>query len=128
MGRRVLVADGNADSAESLAALLKLFGHETVTANSGPDVIAQASSFHPDAAFLSLHLPQLNGYEVCRQLRSGSFGTRPFLLVALTGDGLEQNRRASMDAGFDHHILKPAAPDTILALLNSLPSEPNSAA
>jgi CheY-like chemotaxis protein len=117
MGRRVLIADSNTDSAESLALLLGMFGHQTVTAHSGPEVLTQAASFHPEVAFLSLHLPQMNGYEVCRKLCSGNYGARPRLLIALTGDGSERDRRASLEAGFDHHLLKPAPPDAILALL-----------
>lgn len=120
MGRRVLIADGNVDAAESLALLLQLYDHETVTAHTGPDALAAAAAFRPDAAFLALALPRLDGYEVCRRLCAAGEGVRPRLLVALTGAGLEHERRASIAAGFDHHLLKPAAPDTILALLNAV--------
>ena len=115
MGRRILIADGNADSAESLALLLGLFGHQTATAYSGPQTLERAAAFHPDAVFLSLHLPQINGYEVCRRLNSDGGGPR--LFVALTGDGSERVRRDCLDAGFHHHLLKPASPDAIVALL-----------
>ena len=123
MGRRVLVADGNRDAAESLAALLALHGHQAVTANCGPVALQQVSRAHFDVAFLALHLPEMNGLEVCRQMKSGRLGPRPQLIVALTGDSGEENRRASLDAGFDYHILKPASPDAILALLESIPSD-----
>jgi len=122
MGRRVLVADGNSDAAESLAVVLALHGHQTVTANCGPVALQQIALVRFDAAFLSIHLPELNGIEVCRQMRSGRLGPRPRLIIALTGDSCEENRRASLDAGFDYHILKPAPPDAILALLESIPA------
>ncbi len=117
MGRRVLIADGNVDAAESLALLLQLQGHEVVTAHTGPDALRLAGEFHPDAAFLSLVLPVLDGYEVCRRLCAGN-GDRPKLLAALTGFGHEENRKATREAGFDHHLIKPADPAEILALLN----------
>jgi CheY-like chemotaxis protein len=122
MGCRVLVADGNTDAAESLAAILAHFGHEAVTATCGPAALEQLSLVQFDVAFLALHLPEMNGLEVCRQMRSGRFGPRPRVIVALTGDSGEENRRASLDAGFDYHILKPASPHAILALLESIPA------
>ena len=117
MGRRVLIADSNVDSADSLALLLGLFGHQTLTAFSGPEALTKASSFQPEVAILALHLPQMNGYDVCRNLCSGTYCERPQLLIALTGDGSERHRQASREAGFDHHFLKPVDPDAILALL-----------
>lgn len=115
MGRRVLIADGNVDAAESLALLLRLHGHETVTAHTGPGAVAAALEFRPSAVFLALGLPELDGREVCRQIRAA--GQRPDVLVALTGAGTQQDLQASRAAGFDHHLLKPADPGTILALL-----------
>ena len=117
MGRRVLIADGNADAAESLALLLRLHGHETVTARSGPDALAAAAGFHPEAVILALALPKLDGLEVCRRLHAGAAGPRPRLLIALTGSGTDHDRRETFAAGFDHHLLKPADADDILSLL-----------
>jgi CheY-like chemotaxis protein len=117
VGRRVLIADSNADAAESLALLLRLCGHDAATAATGPDALAAASTFRPDAVFLALWLPQLDGFEVCRQIRANANGHRPRLLVALTGSGQEQDRQAGLDAGFDHFLLKPADPNQILELL-----------
>jgi CheY-like chemotaxis protein len=117
VSRHVLIADGNTDAADSLALLLRLFGHETVTAYTGPDALDLALRFRLDAAFLALALPKLDGYEVCRRLCAAGEGLRPRLMVALTGSGLEHERQASLEAGFDHHLLKPADPDIILKLL-----------
>lgn len=117
MGRYVLIADGNTDAAESLALLLRLYGHETVTAHTGPDALEKVSEYQPYAAFLALALPKLDGYEVCRRLCAAGDGVRPRLLIALTGSGLDHERQASFEAGFDHHLLKPANPDAILTLL-----------
>ena len=115
MGRRILIADGNVDAAESLALLLRLHGHEAATAHTGPAALSAAGDFAPYAAFLSIGLPGLDGYEVCRRLCGSS--SRPRLLVALTGYGTEDEQRAAREAGFDLHLLKPADPNVLLALL-----------
>jgi CheY-like chemotaxis protein len=117
MGRRVLVVDANVDAAESLALLLRLYGHHCATAHTGPDALAAAARLAPDAVFLAIDLPGLNGYEVCRRLGDGAAGPRPRLLVALTGHGQDEARKAAAAAGFDHHLLKPADPDALLKLL-----------
>lgn len=116
MGRRVLIADANVDAADSLALLLQLCGHEVATARSGPDALTLARDFHPEAVFLSIQLTGLNGYEVCRRLRAEA-NDAAVLLVALTGYGQDDDRRACREAGFDHHLIKPADPGQILALL-----------
>lgn len=118
VGRRVLIADGNVDAAESLALLLRLQGHEVVTAHTGAEALTAAQAFRPDAAFLSMHLPGLDGCEVCRRLCSGATGHRPQVVVALTGCGQDTDQKATRAAGFDHHLIKPADPKAIMALLN----------
>lgn len=117
MGCRVLVVDGNVDAAESLALLLRLRGHDCATAHTGPDALAVAAAAVPDAVFLAIDLPGLDGYEVCRRLCGGLAGPRPRLVVALTGHGQDEARKAAAAAGFDHHLLKPADPDAVLKLL-----------
>jgi CheY-like chemotaxis protein len=118
VGQRVLIADGNVDAAESLALLLRLQGHEVVTAHTGAEALVAAQTFQPDAAFLAMYLPGLDGCEVCRRLCDGAAGHRPRTLVALTGCGQDTDRKATRAAGFDHHIIKPADPNTILGLLH----------
>ena len=122
MSRRVLIADANVDAADSLALLLQLSGHRAFTAHTGPDALAMAAILHPEAVFLSLHLPRLSGLELCRVLCEGTRCPRPSLLVALTGDGDEKAREASRAAGFEHHLVKPADPGEILKLLRVAPA------
>jgi signal transduction histidine kinase len=104
--RRVLLVDDNRDSAESLAQLLQLFGHEIWQAYSGRDAVATACSRRPDLVLLDIGMPDLSGYEVARQIRAepSLAGTT---LVALTGYGSEEDRRRSRAAGFDCHLVKP---------------------
>jgi CheY-like chemotaxis protein len=116
--RRVLVADDNADSALSLAMILKFMGHETQTAHDGLTALELAETFRPEVAILDLGMPRLNGYELCHRIRQQPWG-KSMLLVALTGWGQEDDRRRTQEAGFDHHIVKPIDTATLQRLLAS---------
>jgi two-component system CheB/CheR fusion protein len=117
--RRILVVDDNRDAATSLATLLGLLGNETRLAHDGPAALETAHLFRPEVVFLDIGLPGMDGYEVARQLRA-----RPELsgvvLAALTGWGQEEDRRRALEAGFHHHLTKPADPAVLQQLLASL--------
>ena len=104
--KRVLVVDDNVDAAESLAAILRLSGHELRSAYGGPAALEEARSFRPQAVLLDLGLPGLNGYEVARQLRADPL-TSACLLVAVSGYGQPEDQARSREAGFNHHLTKP---------------------
>jgi CheY-like chemotaxis protein len=116
---KILVVDDNADAAESLAMLLQLSEHETVTAFSGPEAVETARRVRPRAIFLDIGLPGMNGYEVAKVLRADPAlaGT---VLIALTGWGDDGDRKRAVDAGFDHHLTKPAALDKVFEVLSQL--------
>jgi CheY-like chemotaxis protein len=116
--RRILVVDDNADSAESLAMLLKLNGHETRLAYDGLQAVEAAEQFRPDLVLLDIGLPKLNGFDACRRIREHAWGQN-MVLVALTGWGQEEDRRKTKDAGFDHHLTKPVDYDALMQLLVS---------
>jgi PAS domain S-box-containing protein len=118
-GLRVLIADDNHDSAESMAMLLQLSGYDVRAVHSGPDALALATEFRPHVALLDIGMPGMNGYEVARQMRATQTGGR-VILIAVTGWGQEQDKRLAKDAGFDHHVAKPVDPDALEALLASL--------
>ena len=113
---RVLVVDDNQDSADSLAMLLRLMGHEVRTAHDGLEAVAAAAAFQPNVAILDIGLPKLNGYEVAKRVRALPKG-KEVVLVALTGWGQDQHRRQSRDAGFDHHLTKPVEIEVLQQLL-----------
>ena len=104
--RRILVVDDNVDSAESMAMMLVLSGHEVATAHDGMEAVKLAQEFQPDVAFLDLGMPKLDGYETARSIREQTWGRR-MMLVALTGWGQEDDKRRSREAGFDDHLVKP---------------------
>jgi CheY-like chemotaxis protein len=118
-GRRLLVVDDNKDAAVSLATLLRLKGHEVRVAHDGPSALAMASAFRPSMVFLDIGMPEMDGYEVARRIRQQA-GSQPVVLAALTGWGQEEDRRRSLAAGFDHHLVKPPEPTVIDSLLDDL--------
>jgi CheY-like chemotaxis protein len=117
--RRVLIVDDNADSAESMAILLRLRGHEVRLAYDGPSALEEALAFRPTVMFLDLDLPKMDGYEVARRLRLES-AMKDLTLVAMTGYGQEEDRQRTQEAGFHFHFIKPVDFDKVEELLSSL--------
>ena len=103
---RILVADDNVDSAESLAMLLTLEGNKTQTAHDGLQALDGAAAFRPDVILLDIGMPKLNGYEVCRLIRQQAW-SKNMVVIALTGWGQEEDKRRSQEAGVDFHLVKP---------------------
>jgi PAS domain S-box-containing protein len=118
-GIRVLIVDDNRDGADSMALLLESMGSTVRVAYDGLAGLAEVSEFLPDVVLLDIGMPVMDGYETCRQIRKLSLNLRP-AVVALTGWGQEQDKKAARQAGFDAHLTKPADPakleDTIRTL------------
>ncbi|MGM9490752.1 ATP-binding protein [Ideonella sp. YS5] len=114
--RRVLVVDDNRDAAQSLGMLLEAEGHEVHAVFGAEEALAAAPALVPDLILLDIGLPGMDGYEVARRLRQLD-SLRPSRLVALTGYGQPSDRERAVQAGFDHHLVKPAALEELLALL-----------
>ena len=117
--RRILIVDDNRDSAQTMAALLQAWGHEVQTAYDGPAAVSAAGDFRPEAIFLDLGLPGMNGYDVAKHLRAAS-ELAPAMLVAFTGYGQDEDRRRVLDAGFDHHLVKPVDPALLEKIIDTL--------
>ena len=105
--QRILVVDDNVDAAESLATLLEITGHDTRLAYDGPAAVKAAIDYQPDVILLDIGLPGLDGYKVAQKIRQQP-GLSNVVLVALTGYGQDSDVQRSQDAGFDHHLVKPA--------------------
>src|SRR5262249_12526600 len=120
--QRVLIVDDNRDGAESLAIMLRLWGHKVFVAFDGPSALVAALQHAPEFIILDIGLPGMDGYEVAQQLRQQAADAR--VLVALTGYGQEEARRRAIDSGFDHHLLKPVNPDELQRLLSQPAAEP----
>jgi signal transduction histidine kinase/DNA-binding response OmpR family regulator len=116
--KRILVVDDNHDAAETLGALLGFLGADVRLAPDGPKALGVFAEYDPTLVFLDIGMPGMDGYEVANRIRK-SFPERHPVLVALTGWGQAEDRRRAREAGFDHHLVKPAelaALQTLLAL------------
>jgi CheY-like chemotaxis protein len=113
--RRILVVDDNRDAAESLAALLRLRGHEVLVAHDGPMALDITAAERPSGVLLDIGLPEMDGYEVCRRLREQ--GLADAQIIAMTGYGQERDRQRSREAGFNTHMVKPVDIGEIVTLL-----------
>jgi CheY-like chemotaxis protein len=103
---RVLIVEDHPDTAQTLATLVTLDGHEVRLAHDGFAALELAPRFLPDVALVDIGLPGMDGFEIARRLRQLECG-RHCLLVAVTGYGQERDRRKALEAGFDHHLVKP---------------------
>jgi signal transduction histidine kinase len=114
--RRILVVDDNLDAGEMLRALLTALGATVRKVHSGRGALEAMDSFKPDTVLLDIGMPDMDGYEVARRIRATPAHCG-VLLVAVTGWGQEQDQRRSMEAGFDHHVVKPLDIDRLEDLL-----------
>ncbi len=117
--RRLLVVDDNKDAAESMSMLLEMWGHEVACAYDGPTALETAEQWQPEAVFLDIGLPGMDGYEVAERLRELP-QAKDAVLIAITGYGQEDDRLRSRRAGIDHHLVKPVSPDALRSLIDSL--------
>jgi signal transduction histidine kinase/CheY-like chemotaxis protein len=113
---RVLVVEDNVDAAESLATLLRVWGHDVQVVHDGLEALEAASESRPEVVLLDIGLPGLDGYQVARRLRE-DVGLDSSLLVAMTGYGQPEDRRRSREAGIHHHFVKPVEPLVLRNLL-----------
>jgi CheY-like chemotaxis protein len=113
---RILIVEDDRDTAESMARLLKILGYEVDVARDGVEAIARASGRKPDFVLLDIGLPGMDGYQVARNLKREITG-KDALIIAVTGYGQSEDRDRSLQAGIDHHLVKPIDHGVLLALL-----------
>ena len=117
---RFLVVDDNRDAADSLGLLLRFLGADVQVAHHGREALDAFESYRPGMVLLDIGMPEMDGYQVARAIRSRNAG-RSVPIVALTGWGQDEDRRRAREAGFDHHLIKPPDLDALRSLLASLP-------
>ena len=118
--RSVCVVDDNADAAESMAMLLRTVGHDVRIEHDGEEALKRLTADLPDIVLLDIGLPGIDGYEVARRLREQP-GGEAVRIYAMTGYGQEEDRRRSLEAGFDGHLVKPVIPSDLFALVDAAP-------
>ena len=116
---RLLVVDDNVDAADTLAMLLQASGYAVDVEHDARRALAHAHRHRPDAALLDIGLPDMDGNELAHRLRADP-ATAGMVLVAITGYGQDQDRRAALAAGFDHHLVKPVDMGKLAGVLGAL--------
>ena len=119
---RAVVCDDAPDLRELVADLLRLRGHEVTIVEDGPAAVDVICRDKPDVALIDIGLPEMDGYEVARQIRQRLNDIKP-RLIAMTGYGQASDRATAFAAGFDAHIVKPASADKILRALYGSPED-----
>ncbi|WP_370663711.1 response regulator [Massilia brevitalea] len=120
---RILIVDDNLDAAQSLTEVLRAFGHAVASAASSREALALAEQDWPQMFVLDIGLPDIDGYELVRRLRSLQAG-RSALYLALTGYGQAHDRVLSRSAGFDHHFVKPVDLRALIAVIDGIGAAP----
>jgi PAS domain S-box-containing protein len=114
---RLLVADDNVDAADLLAEVLRLEGYAVQVAYDGKEAMDMARQWRPDALVLDIGMPHANGLEVARWVREQDWG-KDKALIAVTGWGQQQDRNATLEAGFDDHLVKPVGPEEVASAVS----------
>jgi signal transduction histidine kinase/CheY-like chemotaxis protein len=116
--RRILIVDDNRDSADTLGTLLSTLGGIVSVVYTGHAALDALDTFDPSVVILDIGMPEMDGFDVARRIRSTAGGAH-LLLIALTGWGQEHDKERARVAGFDHHVVKPpdiqALRDLVLA-------------
>ena len=116
---RVLIVDDSSDTVEAMADMARLWGHQVEVANDGSTALDLVTRFRPEIALIDIGLPVMDGYELARRLRQlANMKTVP--LIAISGYGRAEDRRAAEQAGFDLHLVKPIDPVRLERLLATL--------
>ena len=113
---RVLVSDDSMDVADSLAMLVRLWGHEVCVAYDGVEALRMASAYQADVVVLDVAMSGLDGFQLARELRQHP-RVKDALLIAVTGYADEAHRLLGEAAGFDHYLVKPVGAIDLHALL-----------
>ncbi len=114
---RVLIADDNRDAADTLAMVLRFWGHEVRVAYDGTAALLTARSFRPHAALLDIQMPKVNGGDVALDLRRQA-GAERMLIIAMTANDPDDPRLARYDGAFDALLSKPCDLDHLAELLS----------
>lgn len=115
----VLVVDDDRDAADSLATMLTFLGAEVKVTYGGVSALEMLQDFKPNVALVDIGMPGIDGFELARRIREER-DTQEIVLIALSGWGSDEDRRRSLEAGFDFHLIKPPDMDALKALMMSL--------
>lgn len=116
---RIMIVEDNEALAQTTGWLVEMIGYDYKLAANGKDAIASYADYRPDVFMIDIGLPGMNGYDLCKELKSRpDIGKAVF--IAQTGWGEAEHRRMTAEAGFDHHLVKPLYLETLEAVLGEI--------
>ncbi len=115
-GLRIMIVEDNEALAQTTGWLVEMLGHDYRLAHSGREALDNALDYSPQVMMLDIGLPGMNGYDLCRELRQMP-GLKDTIFIAQTGWGQDEHRQRAREAGFDHHMVKPIALDSLEGVL-----------
>jgi CheY-like chemotaxis protein len=121
---RILIVEDEADTANSMATLLRLYGHEVLVAGDGFTALQMADDHSPDVVLLDLGIPKMDGWKLAKALRQRHPPKRP-VLIAISGYGDQAALRRSHEAGIDLHLVKPVDCEELKQLLRTYQKNPS---
>jgi len=117
--KRILIVDDEPHILRSLGFVLRKAGYEVLEARSGQEALEVLEAQPPDLVFLDIMMPEVDGYEVCRQIKA-SQNTSPAYVIMLTAKGQESDRRRGMESGADEYMTKPFSPTRAVARVEAV--------
>ena len=120
-GLKVMIVDDNVDAADMLGMFVESLGHQVVIETSSRRALENAARMLPQVCLLDIGLPEMDGNQLARHLRARPENAAT-VLIAISGYGQEQDRINTMQAGFDHHFVKPVDAAQLKNLLGAISS------
>jgi CheY-like chemotaxis protein len=116
---RVMIVEDNEALAQTTGWLIEMIGYDYKLAANGKEALAAYAEYKPDVFMIDIGLPGMNGYDLCRELKSRT-DIGQAIFIAQTGWGEAEHRRLTAEAGFDHHLVKPLYLETLESLLGEI--------
>jgi len=120
--KKILIADDNENIREALTYLLEDEGYQLALAGNGTEALKKVREFHPDIMFLDIMMPEMNGYDVCRAIKSDPLLDKIYIIM-LSAKGQASEQEFGKDAGADEYIVKPFSPMEILTKIKTILSK-----
>jgi DNA-binding response OmpR family regulator len=116
---RIIVADDDRDTVDTLAAILRAEGHTVYGVHNGREVLPAVRMMRPDAIILDIAVPGMSGFAVAQQVRHAFVDVRRPLMIAISGMWKDSSDKLiAQQVGFDHYLEKPCAPEELLRILS----------
>jgi DNA-binding response OmpR family regulator len=119
---RVVIADDDADTLVTLAAILQDEGHEVYGFGTGREALAAARMYRADVMIVDIQMPDMTGYDIARRVRE-HLADHPLVIAISWRWKSETDMLLSVAVGFDHHLMKPCDPDKLIGYLDEWSAE-----